>query len=218
MSIRDLFSEAELEAIRSATAAAERETSGEVVTYVVARSASYEASQWQAATLGALLLPVAAAAVHLAGGHWGGSAWLWGALPAALGAAGGYLAMRYLAPLRRLLSAPEAIEEAVRRRAAQAFLEEEVFRTRDRTGILLFLSLFERRVVVLADSGINARVQPEEWEELSDGLAAGVRAGRPGQALVEAIDQCGDLLRQRGVAARGDDEDELRNELRLRDE
>ena len=39
--------------------------------------------------------------------------------------------------------------------AMAAFVEEEVFSTRDRTGILLFLSLFEHRVVVLGDSGIN---------------------------------------------------------------
>ncbi len=218
MSLRNLFTEADLEAIRSATARAERNTSGEVVTYVVARSDSYAASRWQAATLAALSLSFVAAAWHLAGGYWGGSAWLWGVLPATAGAAGGYLAVLLIRPLQRLLTAPETIERRVRRRAAEAFLEEEVFRTRDRSGILLFLSLFERRVVVLADTGINALVEPKEWKGLCDRLAAGVRSGQPGPALVEAIDQCGDLLRQRGVAARPDDQNELRDELRLRDE
>ena len=218
MAIRDLFSAADLEAIRSATAAAERETSGEVVTYVVARCDHYAASHWQAATVGALFFSLGASVVHGLGGYWGGAAWLWGTLPAALGAAIGYLAVYCIAPVRRLMTAPETIERQVRQRAAEAFLEEEVFRTRDRTGILLFLTLFERRVVVLADEGINAQVTPEEWKEISDRLATGVRASRPGPALVEAIDRCGDLLRQRGVAVRADDQNELRDEVRLRDE
>ncbi len=218
MAIRDLFAEADLEAIRTATAQAERDTSGEVVTYVVARSDSYAASCWQAATLGALALSLAASFWHGWGGYWGGAAWLWGTLPTALGAATGFFAVRFIPPLRRLMTAPETIDRRVGQRAAEAFLEEEVFRTRDRTGILLFLSLFERRVLVLADEGINAQVAPEEWQGLCDQLAAGVRAGSPGAALVAAIDQCGELLRQRGVDARADDQNELRDELRLHDE
>ena len=95
-----------------------------------------------------------------------------------------------------------------------AFLDQEVFRTRDRTGILLFLSLFEHRVVLLADSGIHEKVEEERWEAITARVAAGIRSGKPGPALVEAIRECGALLEQHGVARRADDRDELANELR----
>jgi putative membrane protein len=116
-----------------------------------------------------------------------------------------------------LLIPAELAEVRVRRRAALAFLDEEVFRTRERTGILLFLSLFERRVVVLGDQGINRRVDPAEWQDLSDRLARGAQCGRPASALVTAIRQCGELLARRGVERREDDADELQDGLRMQD-
>ena len=76
---------------------------------------------------------------------------LWIALPPAAGAALGWLAALFLPDLRRALVPAEALAARVHQRATQAFVEEDVFRTRDRTGILIFISLFEHRVVVLAD-------------------------------------------------------------------
>jgi putative membrane protein len=98
-----------------------------------------------------------------------------------------------------------------------AFLEEEIFRTRERTGILIFLSLFEHRVVILGDEGINRRVEKEEWEGIVDDLVSGIRAGETVEGLVEAITRCGELLERRGVAIREDDADELRDHLRSRE-
>ena len=85
------------------------------------------------------------------------------------------------------------------------------------TRILLLLSLFERRVVVLGDSGINAKVGEEEWREITQRIAAGIHDGRPGEALVEGIAACGRLLARRGVDIRPDDRNELRDDLRRRD-
>jgi putative membrane protein len=84
--------------------------------------------------------------------------------------------------------------ERVRQRAAEAFLAEEIFRTRDRTGILIFVSLFERRVVVRADRGLDGVVTPREWEEVVAGIAAGMRRGQPGPALAEGIRRCATLV------------------------
>jgi putative membrane protein len=109
------------------------------------------------------------------------------------------------------------MELRVRQRALAAFMEEEVFNTNERTGILLFVSLFEHRVVVLGDAGINATVEPREWEEVVSVIAAGIRAGRPGAALAEGIRLCGALLAAR-VERRPRDTDELANRLRTAEE
>jgi len=134
-----------------------------------------------------------------------------------LGGALGYL-LALLPPLRRALAGEATLDARARRRAAAAFLDQEVFRTRDRTGILLFLSLFERRVVLLADAGIHQAVKEGAWEEITRKLARGIRDGRPGPALVEAIGACGELLASHGVARQADDQDELPNALRLEKE
>jgi putative membrane protein len=71
--------------------------------------------------------------------------------------------------------------------------------------------------VVLADRGINAKVEPGTWEGIVERLAAGARAGHLGDALVSAIEECGRLLQAHGVARRDDDVDELSDAARLRD-
>lgn len=207
------FNQADLDAIQAAVQEAEARTSGEIVPYVVERSDEYPNAVWKGAALGALLGPMAALALYRWSPLWGWPLGLWIALPALLGGAAGYL-LALLSPFRRWMAGEHILDLRARRRAAAAFLEQEVFRTRQRTGILLFLSLFERRVVLLADSGIHQKVEEGEWEAITHRLAQGVRAGRPGPALVEAIRACGELLERHGVERQADDQDELLNELR----
>jgi len=69
-------------------------------------------------------------------------------------------------------------------------------------------------VLVLGDSGINKKVQQTEWEGVIKKVVEGMRMGKPADALVEAIRQCGDLLQKHGVTRRPDDTDELRDQLR----
>ena len=212
------FTPSDLEAIQSAVREAEARTSGEIVPYVVERSDEYPSAVWKGAALGALLGPLVALAMHRWSGIWGVPLTYWIATPAPIGGALGYLLTLWLPPVRRWMAGEAVLETRSRLRAAAAFLEQEVFRTRDRTGILLFLSLFEHRVVLLADSGIHQKVEVERWETITRRLAEEIRAGRPGPGLVEAIRACGELLERHGVARQADDQDELSNELRREQE
>ena len=210
------FSPADQERILAAVSAAEAHTSGEIVPFVVEASDGYEGSRWTGAALGAVVGALAVGLAQQLGGWWIEPTLApvvrWTA-PPLLGAVLGYLVTAVPA-LRRALIPATVLERRVGRRAAVAFLDEELFKTRERTGILIFLSLFERRVVVLGDRGINRRVAPEEWERVVEGLVTGIREGRAGAALVAAIGECGELLARRGVEISADDVDELSNELR----
>jgi putative membrane protein len=215
------FTEADLAAVREAVREAEAGTSGEIVPFVVPASDPYVSAVWKGAALGALCGPLLAlAAFLLGGGFWG--AWrvsvsLWMALPGVVGAAAGSLLALYVPAVKRWLAGPAMLEARVRQRAGLAFLSEEVFKTRERTGILLFVSLFERRVVVLGDSGINRQVEAQHWEGVVATVVEGIRAGRPGAGLAAGIRQCGELLARFGVAIRPDDSNELADDLRRGD-
>lgn len=210
------FSDADLAAIGQATAAAERRTSGEIVTYVVGRCDPYPELGWVGAAIGALAGAGLASVVHGLGGWWGAGV-MWLTAPTFAGAALGFvLAVRVTAIGRRLVP-PDTLAHRARLRAEAAFLQEEVFKTRERTGILLFLALFEHQAVVLGDAGINAAVEPESWQAILDHMVAGMRAGRPAQALREAVEQCGELLDHHAVIRRPDDSDELPDAPRIRD-
>ena len=108
-------------------------------------------------------MTLAAAIVHGALGYWGGSIWLWLALPAWAGAGVGYLLPLLVRPLHRALVGAEVLDSRVDRRAAAAFAESEVFATRARTGLLLLVALFEHRVEIVCDRGVEARVPSAEW-------------------------------------------------------
>jgi putative membrane protein len=100
----------------------------------------------------------------------------------------------------------------------KAFVEEEVFATRDRTGILLFISLLEHRIEVLGDTGINEKVDTDEWVDVVLHIREGIRQGKLAEGLVEAIGMCGKLLERGGVTLREDDINELPDKVRLRED
>jgi putative membrane protein len=212
LSLERFFSPADRAAIEAAVREVEAQSAGEIVPYAVERSDHYLLALWHAATLGALLGALAAALVHWTGEFWGSPAVLWIALPPAAGAALGWIAALAVPALRRVLVPPDVLAARVHQRATQAFVDEEVFRTRDRTGILIFVSLFERHVVVRADRGLDAVVTQGEWEKVVASIVDGIRRGQPGPALAEGIRRCASLARR--LPPRSDDRDELPGQLR----
>jgi putative membrane protein len=211
------FPESELQRIRNAVQEAESKTSGEIVPYAVDRSDEYAEAHWRGgAMLGALALAVSV--YYHASAPWEYPlTYAQSAVAILVMGVVGFYVVRLVPALQRLLTGHRQMERRIGQRAAEAFVTEEVFRTRDRTGILLFLSLVERRVLVMGDSGINAKVKQEEWHEIVNTIVQGIRSGRPADGLIEGIRRSGDLLQRHGVARRPDDTDELPDSLRMSD-
>lgn len=208
----------DLDAIREATRTAELRTGGELVVVLVKRCDVYASSYWKGATLGAF---AGAAAVGL----WQTFALGWQPLAPYLlplttliSAAVGMLAVAGLPLVRRLLVPSDILDLRADRRAALAFLDEEIFDTRDRTGVLLFVAFFEHRVRILVDSGVRERVEQSVWDSIAGELTRGIRAGRTREALLTAIDACATALESHSVERRADDENELSDKPRVLDD
>jgi len=118
------------------------------------------------------------------------------------------LLVRNVPALRRALTPEAEIVAEVEERALVAFVEHGLYRTRDANGILILVSLFEHRVRVLADSGIDAVVPAGAWDEVVAGITAGIRGERTADALCAAIGRCGELLATH-FPPRGGDRNEL---------
>jgi len=215
MDLRALFPPSEVARIDEATRRAEEKSRAEIVTVAVPASASYDGALWRGAAFGALGAEMILGPVEWLAGLWGPPLPLGPVLAAALGGALGYLAAAVFPAIRRWLAPEDEIDHQVGLRARAAFLDHEVFSTRDRSGVLIFLSLLERRAVVLGDAGINARVGEGEWGRIVADLARGMGDGRPADALVGAIGACGDILDRAGLERREDDRDELPNAVHL---
>ncbi|MDH3655763.1 MAG: hypothetical protein OEN21_15970 [Myxococcales bacterium] len=214
--IETFFSRTDREAIHAATTAAEQKTAGELVVYVTERCDPYPEVAWKGALVGGALGALCASVAAWRFGGWGAPDQLWILLGFQLGLVVGWIASRFDAVARRLIG-EEALGSRVDGRAAEAFLDEQVFATRERTGVLIFVALFEHRVRVLADQGIDERVADESWDEITGELALGIRRGRPAAALIQAVERCATLLEAHGVRA-ADQENQLPNKPRFRRE
>lgn len=212
------FTPRELDALQEAVAQAEARTSAEIVPCIARQCDDYPEAQWRGVAVGIVVVLGITAALYQFYDGWG-LGWLhegWAvALFVVLGGLLGGLAARTIAPFRRALIGQDRLAARVHARSEQVFLEEAVFNTRERTGVLIFVAAFEHRVEVLADEGISARVPPEAWGELCARLIEGLREGRLAEALVASFDRCGVLLQECGFEIREDDANELSNHIRL---
>jgi putative membrane protein len=209
-----LFTQGDLQRISAAIAAAESKTSGEVVPFVVDQSDDYDEADLRAVLTGGVIPLLLVVAARKLTDMWIPFDPLEVTMMILLGMAAGWAASTFLPPVRRFFAGARLMERRVAQRAGEAFIAEEVFATRDRTGILLFLSVFERRVLVVGDSGISAHVRKEDWETVVRHVTDGLRTGKPAEGLIAGLSLCGTLLQQHGVTRKSDDTNELPNRLR----
>ena len=103
------------------------------------------------------------------------------------------LVLRYM-PLRLALTPGATKQRRVRRRAIAAFKAGAERRTIGRTGILIYLSMAEHRAEIVADEAIVRVTDETTWGEAMAALIEHVRAGRPADGMVAAIEQVGEVL------------------------
>ena len=218
-----LFSDQDRQRIEAAVGEAERSTSGEIVRVVASVSGRYD----RAEDLFGLLLGLAALSIV-----WGlfqdvgripwsqGHAPTLGLLPVVLIVALGFVLGAALAtrfPRLRLPLIPRSeMREEVERRALEAFQRHRLRATAGGTGVLIYVSLYERMVRVVGEDAIATRLGPQDWAAVCDLVVEGMKRGHAAEGLEQGIRKCSDLL-ARHFPVRPDDVNELANTLVLID-
>jgi putative membrane protein len=105
------------------------------------------------------------------------------------------LILKYM-PLRLALTPSATKTRRVRRRSIAIFKAGAERRTVGRTGILIYLSMAERRAEIVADEAITKVTTPETWGEAMAALLVEVKAGRPADGIVAAVERVGEVLKQ----------------------
>jgi putative membrane protein len=204
------LSETDQKRIGTVVAAAEKRTAGEIVCMIVSSSYHYAMADVLGAT--AFALPLALLATHVLGGWlWIGTQnmWLFLGLFAIFFALLHWILGR-CPSLKRLFISRREIDEEVEEAAVNGFFRKGLYRTRDANGVLLFISVFEHKVWLLADKGIHEKVSPEEWNQLVGRITQGIRKGQRADAICNAIQDISDLL-QTHFPIKPGDTDELNN-------
>jgi putative membrane protein len=97
-------------------------------------------------------------------------------------------------PLRLFLTPATTKHRRVRRRAIAIFQAAAAGRTTGRTGILIYLSLAERRAEIIADEAILKVTDDHTWGEAMAALLTDVRGGKVGDGIVAAVERIGVVL------------------------
>ncbi|MBY6211079.1 TPM domain-containing protein [Microbulbifer agarilyticus] len=84
--------------------------------------------------------------------------------------------------------------------ARRQFLEHELHSTKDRLGLLIFVSQAEHYVEILADRGLAEQITNEAWQDIVENFIREVRKGKTGEAFVHCVEKCGELLEEAAPA------------------
>lgn len=115
-------------------------------------------------------------------------------------------------PILRFIVFKKVKNKRVHQRALRHFVEAGVYDTRDKTGILIFISEMEKRVELIADRGINEKIEQNQWNEIVNNIVRGIKEEKWEERLVESIKMCGELL-EKHFPIKPDDTNELKNEI-----
>jgi putative membrane protein len=218
------LSEAEHAAVSGAVAAAEAGTAGEIVTVVSDRSDGYTdvALVWAvAAAFTAIAFLTLFPDFYLAKVDWLLGKWnaewsprgIFGLalLVGILKFAGTWL-IQLWQPLKFLLIPGPIKSRRVNARAVDLFKVGTDRRTTGRTGILIYLSMRERRAEIVADEAIASKVAPEVWGEAMAAMLAELKRGQCGAGVVAAVERVGQVLAEH-LPRQSEDVNELPDRL-----
>jgi putative membrane protein len=210
-----MLTEADHQKVHDALEAAEAGTSGEIFCIVAQESGAYREVPFAWAAGLTLALPPLALLIglkpwnDLGGADWGEMSTpldpmnllLVYALVQALLFAGSLL-LASLPPVRRFLTPPSVKRERVHARALEQFAHR-LHATDCETGVLIYASLAERRVEVIADEVIHAKVGDAAWDGAVAAALKAIKHGDVTGGLVAAVQTCGAVMAQHCPAIDG---------------
>jgi putative membrane protein len=196
-----LFSEADAERIEAAIRRVEEKSASEIVVAIAPRSGEYRLGRGAVAVAAALC---AALALHQLWPELGVTWLLLAELPVLLAVH----ALLGIGPLQRALISQAVIDRHVSDRAFANFARRGIHQTSAGTGVLIFISELEHRVVILGDRGIHQLLGEAGWREHVDHIVAAIHRGQPAAGVIEVLERLGVVLAETAPVQPGD-----RNEL-----
>lgn len=83
-----------------------------------------------------------------------------------------------------------------RQRALALFADYGIWDTEDNCGVLIYVNLADRKVEIVADRGIDRKIEQNTWKSVCQTLTAGYARGEFHESTLAAIEQVNALLRQ----------------------
>lgn len=198
-----LLSKAETEAITARSVQLEARIGVQVIAAITAKADAHVELPWKAFALGAVLAGLAMVVADAVRPQWlTANATLINTV-SILSAGGASALLAVLVPAyARLFLRSVRRDAEVRRYAEALFLRHELFKTRERNGVLILVSCFERKVEILADAGLHRCVSEADWRPVIARMTPLLRERRFAEALQEGLAATEELLAAKGLKAR----------------
>lgn len=200
------FTEREKDNIEKCIKNVEKTTSGELVVLVTPQSSRYLDVKQEISLASAAFLAFCTCFIFFES-----TLWIFIALTLAL-----YIPLRFIIFLAPAMSVPfifgKRKEYECGKKAIQAFYQHGLYNTKDQTGILIMMSVLEKRVHILADKGIYSKLKDETLKEYAGKITKGIKKDRPDDAICDVINELGILLKKE-FPIKKDDVNELSNRV-----
>ena len=188
MKAERFFTDVEKERLKTAVQDVESRTIGEVVVAIADQSDRYA----DAEIIGSLLVASVAALILSLLFFYSSILWFLALIPLLFFPS--YYLVKKVPRLKTVFLGLKRKESAVEQRALRAFYEHGLYKTKENTGVLFFLSLLERNVWILADKGIYQKIGQETLNRFAKTVSRGIKEGHACDALCDAIQDVGELL------------------------
>jgi len=99
-------------------------------------------------------------------------------------------------------------------KAVTIFNKLKMYQTRDRNGVLIYISFSDRKLAIIGDEGINAVVPTDFWESTKNELIFRFKRNEFAQGIIDAVNEAGKQLQQY-FPVKSDDKNELSNEITM---
>lgn len=215
MNKHPLFTEADMDAVSKAVTQAEAGISGEIVPVFIDECDNYQEAPLKAFIFGVFLalltlivldrLPLQ---VFFHQPIWFFTISLCSGL--------GFAALAYWCKtIKRLFIHEQQMLLRAQQKADTCFIAHQVYNTRQHTGIMIFIAFYEKTVIVKPDFAIDEKVEQSEWDAITTKIVNAIKTKQASKGIIEAIEDCGRLLKEKNFLANANDTNELNNKLRF---
>lgn len=217
MKVENYLPKSSQEKISASVKDAEAKVQAEIVPVFMTSSDAYTEADLRGALAGAALTTIGILLYdHLMGWYQAfvlTNDWLFtGTI--ALGGVIGYFATRFIPGVKKLFLSKASMDARTLAMAERVFGEYRLFETSSRTGILIFVSLFEHSIKIIPDKGLRDKIADDEWQKVVSEMKPYLRSKKFDEAFIHAISMSAGILEKYGFIRKDGTGNELPDHLR----
>jgi putative membrane protein len=202
--MKKILSQPDREYLNNLVSETEKRLDVQIVLAVIRRCDSYAEIPWKAFAFGSSVAGLITFLLNVIYPVWITSSAILYSIGAVL-AAGILLSLStvFIHPFARTFLNDHRAETEVKQYSHSVFLEHEVFATRNRNGLLLLVSLFERKVYLLPDSGLHEMLGKKEIHQVIEPMQHLLKHDEIKKAFEEGLIQVVKILEKPGSTPSG---------------